>query len=161
MKPEIHLIHLFIFQKNINIMSMPLIIIVLQWRLYSWIILFESILSHKHFFKYLRLIHVCTTATAWKEMYTSAGFTWLRVQSKHSFAFKKFIETNMFYTLLLSLKILLNLCILSCKQETTCQILKSRKIQVTQVECSVFSFTSVSLTLKINQLQTVSNFGFN
>ena len=74
---------------------------------------------------------------------------------------KNSLKTNMFYTLLLSLKILLNLCILSCKQETTCQILKSRKIQVTQVECSVFSFTSVSLTLKINQFQTVSNFGFH
>ena len=74
---------------------------------------------------------------------------------------KNSLKTNMFYTLLLSLKILLNLCILSCKQETTGQILKSRKIQVTQVECSVFSFTSVSLTLKINQFQTVSNFGFN
>ena len=42
MKPEIHLIHLFIFQKNINIMSVPLIIIVLQWPLYTGIILFES-----------------------------------------------------------------------------------------------------------------------
>ena len=67
----------------------------------------------------------------------------------------------MFYTLPLSFKILLNLCILSCKQETACQILKSRKIQVTQVECSVFSFTSVSLILRINQFQTVLNFGFN
>ena len=75
-------------------MSMPLIIIVLQWQLYTCIILFESILSHKHFFKYLRLIHVYTRATTWKEMYTLAGFTWLRVQSKHSFDFKKFIENK-------------------------------------------------------------------
>ena len=39
--------------------------------------------------------------------------------------------------------------------------MKSRKIQVTQVECSGFSFTSASLILKINQFQTVLNFGFN
>ena len=80
MKPEIHLIHLFIFQKNIYRMSMPLIIIVLQWRLYTCIILFESILSHKHFFKYISDLYMCTQelSTTWKEMYTLAGFTWLR-----------------------------------------------------------------------------------
>ena len=31
--------------------------IVLQWWLYTYIIVFESILSHKHFFKYLGLTH--------------------------------------------------------------------------------------------------------
>ena len=35
----------------------------------------------------------------------------------------------MFNTLPLSLKILLNLCILSCKQETACQILKTKKFK--------------------------------
>ena len=102
MKPEIHLIHVFIFQKNINIMSMPLIIIVLQWRLYTCIILFESILSHKHFFKYLRLIHVYTRAQYYLERNVHLGWfymTKIRVQSKHSFDFKKFIKNkNVLYS---------------------------------------------------------------
>ena len=63
----------------------------------------------------------------------------------------------MFYILPLSPKIFWNLCFLSCKQETACQILKSRKIQVTQVERIVFSFISASLIFKINQFQTVLN----
>ena len=67
----------------------------------------------------------------------------------------------MFYILPLSLKIFWNLCFLSCKQETACQILKSRKIQVTQVESSVFTFISASLIFKTNQFQTVLNFSFN
>ena len=59
----------------------------------------------------------------------------------------------MFYILPLSLKIFWNLCFLSCKQETACQILKSRKLQVTQVDSSVFTFISASLIFKINQFQ--------
>ena len=78
MKPEIHLIHLFIFQKNINIMSMPLIIIVsLQWPLYTGIILFESILSHKHYFKYLRLTHDCVHKSHYLERNVQFGWFYM------------------------------------------------------------------------------------
>ena len=65
-----------------------------------------------------------TSGTYWKEMYinlalnSSRAFSCLvwRIQNKHSFDFNKYIKTKlMFYTLPLSLKILLNLCLLSCK----------------------------------------------
>ena len=66
-------------------MSMPLIIIVLlQRRLYTCIILFESILSHKHFFKYLRLIHVYTRVTTWKEK-LHFGWFYMIKSSKQTF----------------------------------------------------------------------------
>ena len=84
MKPEIHLIHVFIFQKNINIMSMPLIIIVLQWRLYTCIILFESILSHKHFFKYLRL-YTCVHKSYYLERNVDFGWFYMTKSSKQTF----------------------------------------------------------------------------
>ena len=55
----------------------------------------------------------------------------------------------MFYTLPLSLKIkfLLNPCLLSCKQETACKILKSQ-----EVKSSFFfhSLVSVSVILQIH-----------
>ena len=44
---------------------------------------------------------------------------------------------NVFYILSLSLKIVMNLCLLSSEQETACQILTTTRSQVTQV---VFSF---------------------
>ena len=44
-----------------------------------------------------------------------------------------FNKTLLFYILPLSLEILLNLCLLSSKQETACQILTSRRSQVTKV----------------------------
>ena len=57
------------------------------------------------------------------------------------------LQTKMFYNLPLSLKILLNLCLLSCKQETACKILKSE-----EVRSSFFSFPSQSVSL-ILQIQ--------
>ena len=48
------------------------------------------------------------------------------------------LQTKMFYTLPLSLKILLNPCLLSCKQETACKILKSQEVK----SSFFFSFTS-------------------
>ena len=53
---------------------------------------------------------------------------------------KNTLETKMFYTVPLSLKILLNLCLeLSCKQETAGKIcIEIKRIQVTQIQCSDF-----------------------
>ena len=58
----------------------------------------------------------------------------------------------MFYTLPLSLKILLNLCLeLSCKQETAGKIYTElNKNSSHSNKCSIFSLTSVSLILQIN-----------
>ena len=67
----------------------------------------------------------------------------------------------MFYTLPLSLKIFWNLCFLSCKQETACQILKSRKIQVSQVECGVFFLHKCISHFQNKSIPNSFEFSFN
>ena len=118
MKPKIiHLVHLFIFKNNINIIlpELQLIIIVLQWRLYTCIILFESIFSHKHFFKYLGLTH----KNYYLERNVHFGLKLFEnfqlvlheeFKANIHLTSKNSLKTKIFYALPLSLKILLNLC---------------------------------------------------
>ena len=75
---------------------------------------------------------------------------WLRVQTNIHLVSINTLQTKMFYTFPLSLKILLNLCLLSCKKITACKII----LKSEEVKSSFFfhSLVSVSVILQINYI---------
>ena len=82
---------------------------------------------------------ISTRATCWKELYTLASNcprvfscpSWKIKTNSHLISINTF--KNLFSILPLSLKIVMNLCLLNSKQETACQILTTTRSLVTQV----------------------------